>query len=283
VAHRPTRSISYGKLIRDAYEFWFGRAFEKERLRIQGALEGLAGGYRGGLEHDVTTDLFPLLVVQRPHWDLILRLQPSFRGKERFDVAVTYRTRRLDPKEAPFPVLNCLSHALLERDLGAPWMDTVETGTETFDARFLIRVLPGGDGRTALTPRVRNGLLGLYFAGGTSPNLWFECQSNFVRVKRTMQARDIAEETRRPLCRRTLAVFLEIERLLLDRHGPLPGVLLGAGDEAAVCKICGEWVMARAVRCVACETTHHQECFDYAGVCAIYGCGAKRYHAMLHR
>lgn len=279
----PRSSRSYGRLIRDAYDYWFGRKFERERLRIEGELRKIAGGYRGSLRHDQTTDLFPLVVVERPGWTLTVRLLPSFKGKERFEAVVMVRSRRLDPRVAPLPVLNCLSVSTLERDLGAPWLDTVTTGAETFDARFVTRVLPGGDGCTVLSSRVKNGLLGLYFSPGGNPNLWFECQSNFVRVKQAILARKIDSRVLRPLCMRTLRVFLDIEGKLRARFDGLPGDILFIGDDTGHCKICGELVLARAVRCVACDTTHHEECFEYAGVCAIYGCGTKKYHPVISR
>ena len=45
-----------------------------------------------------------------------------------------------------------------------------------------------------------------------------------------------------------------------------------------ICKVCGEAILgfAPAVRCVACKTPHHRDCWEFVGACSIYGCNGKR-------
>lgn len=46
-------------------------------------------------------------------------------------------------------------------------------------------------------------------------------------------------------------------------------------DRTRPCGVCGEALgAARLVRCTECAKLHHQECFEYSGACARYGCGA---------
>jgi len=72
---------------------------------------------------------------------------------------------------------------------------------------------------------------------------------------------------------------------------PVPDVWQPASDDEIVvlteslvtfehdahCPICGEPIGPRAVRCAACRTAHHGDCWDYLGQCAIYGCGGERF------
>ena len=44
----------------------------------------------------------------------------------------------------------------------------------------------------------------------------------------------------------------------------------------AICKVCGEPILAGAVIvCAACNTPHHRDCWEYVGACSIYGCNGK--------
>jgi hypothetical protein len=40
----------------------------------------------------------------------------------------------------------------------------------------------------------------------------------------------------------------------------------------ATCKICGETMTEELVYCRRCKTPHHQECWEYTGVCSVFGC-----------
>lgn len=46
-------------------------------------------------------------------------------------------------------------------------------------------------------------------------------------------------------------------------------------DPALPCRVCGEPLGGQpVVVCGSCATPHHADCFEYVGVCAVYGCGA---------
>ena len=46
-------------------------------------------------------------------------------------------------------------------------------------------------------------------------------------------------------------------------------------DVATICQVCGEPVSEPLVLCLRCKTPHHQDCWEFVGSCAIYGCGGK--------
>lgn len=47
----------------------------------------------------------------------------------------------------------------------------------------------------------------------------------------------------------------------------------------ARCKVCGEDFNAHdeIVACRKCNTPHHKDCWQFSGVCSVYGCGEKRF------
>ncbi|MBI4866994.1 MAG: hypothetical protein HY816_08575 [Candidatus Wallbacteria bacterium] len=50
-------------------------------------------------------------------------------------------------------------------------------------------------------------------------------------------------------------------------------------DRAAIeCPVCGDDLApALAVVCARCNTPHHKDCFQFAGTCAVFGCGTDRF------
>ncbi len=51
-------------------------------------------------------------------------------------------------------------------------------------------------------------------------------------------------------------------------------IAANANALAVRCLVCGEGITERLVKCKRCETPHHEDCFTYAGGCAVYACGS---------
>lgn len=49
-------------------------------------------------------------------------------------------------------------------------------------------------------------------------------------------------------------------------------VEVSMGDQIK-CQICGQMVGDDHIRCSQCDTPHHEECWEWCGVCSTYGCG----------
>ncbi|MBI4863488.1 MAG: hypothetical protein HY815_24970 [Candidatus Riflebacteria bacterium] len=50
---------------------------------------------------------------------------------------------------------------------------------------------------------------------------------------------------------------------------------------STTCQICGEEIGDLIVRCVACDTAHHEECFTWARGCSTYACGEVSYYTLI--
>jgi len=47
--------------------------------------------------------------------------------------------------------------------------------------------------------------------------------------------------------------------------------------ESVRCQVCGEEIVTDMVFCRRCKTPHHRECWDYTGICSVYGCRETEY------
>jgi hypothetical protein len=61
-----------------------------------------------------------------------------------------------------------------------------------------------------------------------------------------------------------------IEFVATEELRPLDDVL---------CQVCGESIVTDMVFCRRCKTPHHRECWDYTGLCSVYGCQETEYVA----
>jgi len=43
------------------------------------------------------------------------------------------------------------------------------------------------------------------------------------------------------------------------------------------CQVCGEEIVTDMVFCRRCKTPHHRECWEYTGICSVYGCRETEY------
>jgi hypothetical protein len=68
----------------------------------------------------------------------------------------------------------------------------------------------------------------------------------------------------------------EAPELPSNSHKPMLVLIEGAKNKAN-CPVCGCHCEDEAHICDRCHTPHHQECWDYSGGCAIFGCDEKRW------
>lgn len=271
---------SYGRLVDKAFGYWFSAAFRPRRERIRDELALLAKRRGGSLEADRRTEVFPLVAWAMAEARGELRLTPGYQDRHAFEARLTLRSARIDPRTAPFPVVSCLSVDRLDTDFGAPWMQPFSTRSESFDRRFVSRTLPGAPAAAMFGPAVRDALLQAYFASPSKPNLAVDAQADFLRLQQSVPLDALGADRLDALVEQGVRAFRGLEEWLLERTGALPGSIVFLAESEGQCRVCGELVTTRAVRCARCETTHHEECWEWNGRCAIYGCDSREHRGV---
>jgi len=51
--------------------------------------------------------------------------------------------------------------------------------------------------------------------------------------------------------------------------------IVAVGQARGDCPVCGAALEGELVRCSACATPHHADCWSYVGVCSTFGCGSR--------
>lgn len=49
----------------------------------------------------------------------------------------------------------------------------------------------------------------------------------------------------------------------------------------AICMVCGDEIYKDLIYCRSCQTPHHQECWEYIGMCSTYACGQRQFQKKL--
>ncbi len=96
--------------------------------------------------------------------------------------------------------------------------------------------------------------------------------SNPVLVKTSgKEMEEVEELTQRvaKLTQKTAKVVSDLDRVVKEQ--PLP---VEQTDKNEHCLVCGEELSnSTVVKCRLCHTLHHEECWEYNGKCAVFGCG----------
>jgi hypothetical protein len=153
----------------------------------------------------------------------------------------------------------------------------VWVGDREFDYGYVVQANDEEMARDFLTPSVRwsiDALQRLVHPGGMLISI--SPERMLVQIDRNLSnQRD--------------ALFEAVSESLLIQDGLQAGVrrrlsegvtiIAGEPDPDAgppSCKVCGELIVDGPVLfCSTCNTPHHRECWEFAGVCSIYGCGGK--------
>jgi Prokaryotic RING finger family 1 len=153
----------------------------------------------------------------------------------------------------------------------------VQLGDHEFDHGYVVQANDEEMARDFLTPAVRwsiDSLQRIVHPGGMLVSI--SPERLLVQIDRN-------------LSNNREALLKAVSETLLIQDGLQAGVrkrlcegvtiIAGAPDADAAppsCKVCGEAIQfGPVVVCTVCDTPHHRECWEYTGVCSIYGCGSK--------
>jgi hypothetical protein len=147
----------------------------------------------------------------------------------------------------------------------------IEIGDAAFDASFVIKATPESLAHTLFSPERRRSVIGAVYRIQNlgDPTIDLDVGHLSVQVRAY-----VTEESGLMLLVKTAEEFVGF---LLGKLAD-PGIHLGelralSGGE---CPVCGTTMTERVVRCEACRTPHHAECWTYMGRCSTYGCRGTR-------
>ena len=265
--------IPGGEAISKALRAVLSRTAEE---RLAGLLERLAQVESGRTVRDDYTDRFPRVRIAGD--DAVSLVSLSGNAGSRVRLGVVCRSLLPDEEQWDFPAVE-LHPAWQSRDAAVPWMRPVMTGDPVLDARFAVFSEQGRSVGHVFTPSVRDGLLSVHYLLDL-PGVRLTLGGRLLALRKTATAEQLTVPVLQDLLARTRRLhdsLLEIFRVAAE-----PGVhfLERRHDEVeSRCRVCGEPLDAQPVFCVACETPHHSDCWQYLGRCAIFACGAQAFFA----
>jgi hypothetical protein len=163
-------------------------------------------------------------------------------------------------------------------------MEDLEVGDLLFDEAFILKSSHAAWLRGFLSDRVRTKIRVL--ADELPGELYIHIQPGSLLVRKESLIADPQRLAR--LHDETAALVQE----LLRQFGGTTGTARAARaaievadtgaapppDARSQCLVCGQLLRERpVVRCRRCETAHHQDCWEYNGRCAVYGCPEVRW------
>jgi len=147
----------------------------------------------------------------------------------------------------------------------------LEVGDPGFDSQFVLKATPPTLVRQLFAlERLQQGIrIVRRIANYIRPTFDLDAQTVTVQVCQCLR-----EES-------GLLTLIECARdftaFVLDPVPP-PGIVFGEVKIASggECPVCGTAMTSQTVRCEACRTPHHLECWQYLGRCSTYACGETR-------
>jgi hypothetical protein len=149
----------------------------------------------------------------------------------------------------------------------------LEVGDHAFDAAYVVKARPEELAARLFTVERRPPLISTMLRLRRFRRATFDlgAQSLAVRVGQSLEdVGDLLE-----LCR-TAEAFAE---LVLELSAAGPAIRWGEATESGGgdCQVCGTALEGDVVRCAACRTPHHRDCWTYVGECSTYACRETRF------
>ena len=150
-------------------------------------------------------------------------------------------------------------------------MTECPSGVAEFDERFVTFGTSDEEIRPFLSDGVRTQIYRLDNLLDV-PGVYVGIQRGHILIKKPLHIqayKDLEEFTH-------LATQL-FDQAMLSRA---VGIKFVPGDgqyTEAICQICGDSITVDMVLCRRCKTPHHNDCWQYYGSCAIYGCGEEKF------
>lgn len=153
----------------------------------------------------------------------------------------------------------------------------IEIGDPSFDAEYVIKATPESLAARVFSPDLRARVIAAVRRLSNLSHPTIDLERHTLRI----QVREhCTVEGRLLVMVQTAEDFL---KHLFGAPAPAgePGIQWGelqtlTGGE---CPVCGTKMDDLVVRCAACRTPHHAECWEYAGKCSMFACAGKKFVA----
>jgi hypothetical protein len=147
----------------------------------------------------------------------------------------------------------------------------LEVGDSLFDSQYVLKATPPTLVQSLFRPERREEGIRIVrrLKNHTSPTFDLDGQTVSVQVRQYLrQESDLL---------RLIECAKEFTAFVLEPVAPA-GIVFGEVKtlSGADCPVCGTAMTAHTVRCVACRTPHHPECWSYMGRCSTYACKGTR-------
>jgi hypothetical protein len=147
----------------------------------------------------------------------------------------------------------------------------ITVGDADFDARYVIRATPESLATRVFRPEQRHQVIASTqrLRRMTDPTIDLDTSTLIVQVREYVgNERDLME------------LVKTAEEFLAYVLVPTPPTGIEFVDvrvsAVGLCLVCGTALREAPVRCEACRTPHHRECWAYMGRCSTYGCRGRR-------
>lgn len=182
-------------------------------------------------------------------------------------VAVDLRNRT----SGRFSIAPITFHRAFLKRYGTPYVDV---GDRDFDRDYAVQSEPTSIAARVFAPSRRQEAIASVLRLKAYENPSIELDETYLVVQ--VRQYDAEDEL-------LTALVKTAEDMLgyLLESAPLPGVKLEdvrvlSGGE---CPVCGSAMEEGVIRCEACRTPHHRECWQYMGRCTTYACRGRRFVA----
>lgn len=151
-------------------------------------------------------------------------------------------------------------------------MQDIVIGDADFDREFVVQATPVTlAGRIFAKERRQRAVAAVRQVAALGPSridltvdrLELKVFAEFTEFERFLTLLDATEKWLDLL--QEVAPVAEIHWMQVEAGGP------------GLCLVCGTALEGRTVNCAKCRTTHHEECWKYAGRCSTFGCGERRF------
>jgi len=262
--------------IRSAYED-VQRSVSKNRILKQ--IDTFRHNVNGETVWGWNNDDYPSVRFAADNVSILLTIFPKGKPVRELNVHLAYSNRLAGLTTLPFPLLKVCSNGLLGRVARDHRLIRMKFNDTILDSSFVCYTQEEYAARRLLDSAARRLIESLYYQLPIH-GLYLGLASDQMMVKKVFPVDSFTRSNLERLNGSLLALINGFrELLIIEKVDEALSDLINAVviEEIPTCRVCGEQIFLEKVHCLACETPHHRDCWEYTGACAMFGCGADEF------